>query len=301
MSFGNQVSLELIRNMIASSFAFHFTSLDLSNNHLGIQECELLANGSSLVNLKILNVEGNGKLGDEGVQVLMSSRFLSNITQLVLRDVGIGDKGVEYIATCQNMSNLRVLYLGYNRIQGKEGCHLSNSPILSNLTDLELERNILDSSSFESIANCTHWTLSILNVNFNHIQQITRLDKASVKTKLMLRGNEIGPESAQVIAQCCHFSNLKYLDLSYNPIGPTGMKYIVNGPYLSNLEKLKVYRSCIEEEGGLSIAHHGMNLPKLRSLDVDGNGIGFHTLEMIKNNLKCLEKMYPKQCNFTGR
>lgn len=78
------------------------------------------------------------KMGDAGVEALISSSRLAGLTSLDLSYNGITAKGAQALAACPQLSNLRRLDMEYNFI-GPEGADaLANSPYLSNLTKLDL-------------------------------------------------------------------------------------------------------------------------------------------------------------------
>lgn len=78
------------------------------------------------------------KLGDAGVEALISSSRLAGLTSLDLSYNEITTKGAQALAACPQLSNLRRLDMEYNFI-GPEGTEaLANSPYLSNLTKLNL-------------------------------------------------------------------------------------------------------------------------------------------------------------------
>lgn len=89
--------------------------------------------------------------------------------------------------------------------------------------------------------------------------------------RLLLYKNEIGAEGAKALAESPSLAGLRELDLGNNKIGKEGAAAIAASPHLQGLEVLGLARCSIGKEGAASIA---AAFPRLRSLDLIGNGIG---------------------------
>lgn len=114
--FGNQKrSLTLFEKFVRARLLLNPKLLRLVDMDLTWFETAYLSQYPGLENVEDLDLRKN-KLGDEGLDALLSSDKLDNITKLDLRNNQITRKGMEILAQSGKMGDLQVLDMRSNRI-----------------------------------------------------------------------------------------------------------------------------------------------------------------------------------------
>lgn len=114
--FGSQVrSITLFEKYIKARLTLNPKVLNLSNKEITPFEAAYLSQYPGLENVEILDLRKN-KLGDEGLEVLLSSDKIRNIQKLDLRNNQITRKGMELLSNTTNLLNLESLDLRVNKL-----------------------------------------------------------------------------------------------------------------------------------------------------------------------------------------
>lgn len=144
-----------------SSHLSSLRSLKLGSNHIGARGAKALADAASLSSLAWLNLQGNKKIGREGVDALVHSEALA-LKGLSLSFCELGDDEAKLIANSPRMESLERLMLDYNNI-GYEGVRaLAESPYLSNLQALSLSGEVSsDLRCLECLANASNMSATV--------------------------------------------------------------------------------------------------------------------------------------------
>ena len=101
--------------------------------------------------------------------------------------------------------------------------------------------------------------------DFEGVKALAESPYLSNLTYLDLAGNRMGPEGAKALAESHYLSNLTTLDLSCNEIGSEGAKALAESPYLSNLTTLDLAGNRMGPKGAKALAesHYLSNLTSL--------------------------------------
>ena len=114
--FGTRTrSLTLFEKFVRARLLLNPKLLRLVDMDLTWFEIAYLSQYPGLENVEDLDLRKN-KLGDEGLDALLSSEKLDNIKKLDLRNNQITRKGMEILAASGKMENLQVLDMRSNRI-----------------------------------------------------------------------------------------------------------------------------------------------------------------------------------------
>jgi len=139
-------------------------------------------------NGKTLNLSGK-KIGDKGVEILLSKDFLKKVTKLDLR---------------------------YNKISEKGAKRMATSKAFGKLKSLELKHNYLLDIGAEALAQSKGFSnLEKLSLGWNEIRDAGALAFATTKTfpklkKLDLRGNFLADETKNTLKKdLAHLKSLK--------------------------------------------------------------------------------------------
>lgn len=139
-------------------------------------------------NGKTLNLSGK-KIGDKGVEILLSRDFLKKVTKLDLR---------------------------YNKISEKGARRMAQSKAFGKLQSLELKHNYLLDNGAVALAQSKGFpNLGKLNLGWNEIRDAGALAFADTKTlpklqKLDLRGNFLSDETKNTLKKyLAHLKSLK--------------------------------------------------------------------------------------------
>ena len=152
--------------------------IKLSTDKLFIQQ--LSNNG------KTLNLAGK-KIGDAGVEVLLSHDILKKVSKLDLRYNKITEKGARIMAESQSLSKIKTLEMRHNFLSDAGAVLLAQSENFNNLKTLKLGWNEIRDAGALAFAK----------------QKIAKLNK------LDLRGNFLSEETKTALkSSLSHFKSL---------------------------------------------------------------------------------------------
>jgi uncharacterized protein (TIGR02996 family) len=211
-----------------SSHFSGLSTLDLTNNHVGPAELQMLAASPHLAGLTVLRLGGNG-VRDAGARALADSPYVTRLVELDLHKNSIGGPGIQALAGSANLVHLTVLDLSENYVGLESVRALTASPHLSRLTCLRLKSNQLDGEAVRLLAASPHLSrLSILNLDDNALNDgglsaLLASPRLSRLSELYVRNNGIGSSGAErlaaLLADSPRFARLRKLDLRGNPLG----------------------------------------------------------------------------------
>ncbi|KAF0980145.1 hypothetical protein FDP41_013359 [Naegleria fowleri] len=143
-------------------------SLSISANNINQEGAQYLSQpGTSLQNLTELDLNFC-KIGDDGLEKLMSGHCIQNVTDLSLRGNDISERGIEFLAhpkkrPFQIYAKLQFLDLSQNSIGDtgvKKLVNFSNEQ-LSHLRDLNLFGTDIGDEGMQAVMNCEQWKKSL--------------------------------------------------------------------------------------------------------------------------------------------
>ncbi|MEM1350045.1 MAG: hypothetical protein AAGI01_15900, partial [Myxococcota bacterium] len=182
----------------------------------------------------------------EGVAAaLAASPYVLGLQRLDLYHNELGPTGARALAAA-TMPSLEHLDVAINEL-GPDGARaLLASPLMERLVHLDLSHNHLDATLHEPLTE--------------------HADSLEPLRELVLRGNELGDEGAELLAQLSLVRRLRLLDLYHNDIGPRGVGALVDHHALVGLEVLDLSYNDIGEDGARALDHP--SLARLRRLVV---------------------------------
>lgn len=179
--------------------------------------------------IKIVDISGNIKLGDNGVKMLADLAELDKLETLIAEKSNIGDLGAQALAT---MTGLRVLNVCHNHIGFKGAEALSNMK------------------------------LHTLDIAFNLIEDAAALALASSKTIRILdvRGNDIQDLNSRVSSAFARMNTLQHLNIAHNPIRDEGVKILIKSDSIHHLNIKNVEMGPIGKEAVAKLLSSGENM-----------------------------------------
>ncbi|KAG2381528.1 hypothetical protein C9374_006517 [Naegleria lovaniensis] len=308
-----RASVEAIGN---SKTLTNLTILDLAYNKIQACDVECLTQSSNMKNLTLLDLSHNA-VRLVGARCIASSKYLNNIRTLNLANA-IDDEGVKVLITSRSMSNLTQLNLEgvYSpRITPKHPFPMFASSVFnSSLTHLSIQIRFVVPKAFMKDITVLH-NLQYLKLSFSpididgakelaahesskriktlhlicckiseeagallmqspHLVNLTSLNLSGNQldgtllfnlsmyttihfeklTSLDLSSNGIKSDGAVLMSQCSRLlRNVKELNLNYNTINDQGLSALASSKYLSNLTILKLSSNGIGDYGVASL------------------------------------------------
>ncbi|EFC42047.1 hypothetical protein NAEGRDRAFT_70103 [Naegleria gruberi] len=239
---------ECIEKMQQSKLALSLKTLKLRGN--SITNIDL----SKFPNLTSLYL-GQNKLSLDSIRKNFSEMRLDY--KLVYLDVsgnGMSNEGLSMISMSKNL-NLSTLKIGFNRaISNSSTDHFYfNGMKSSHLTHLDLENLHLNSDCIQSLCSNPLSNLTELNLARNLIgnegvRHLSNCNQLKSLHTLLLDYNKIGNEGVKHLAHSQNLSNLKLLFLSQNYINDEGANMLAKSNCLRNIVFLD-----LSENGHISI------------------------------------------------
>lgn len=133
--------------------------------------------------------------------------------------------------------------------------------------------------------NLKHLTISFCNIQDSGLAQIISNDFPRLET-LCLTRNHVTCEGIKALAASNHFPKLKTLYLVSNSVDVEGMTAFAASPHFSQLEELKFSHADNFEnfDQQLEVFASSPNFPRLRSLNLEANRIGFRGMQALANS-----------------
>ena len=117
--FGKKVrNITLFDKHIRARLLFNSKVLNLAGQEITPVEAAYLSQYPGLENVEKLDLRKN-RLGDDGLEVLLSSEKIKNVRNLDLRNNQITRKGMILLSETKNLSNLEYLDLRVNKLGKK--------------------------------------------------------------------------------------------------------------------------------------------------------------------------------------
>ncbi|MEM7249007.1 MAG: gala protein [Acidobacteriota bacterium] len=210
-------------------------------------------------------------VGPSGLQrVVERMRPSSGVRHLLLGLNGLGDAGAERLAEGLDGSHLETVFLGCNRI-GVEGLSALTPALEANprLRGLWLKRNPIGDEGARDVARLLRRheslrTLDLVNTGLGP-EGLAEIVEALVEDdrpleRLYLGGNQLGLESAELLARLVSESKLTELFVSANRLGDDGCRVLAEALEGSELRVLSLASNGLGPDG------LGFLLPRLGQL-----------------------------------
>lgn len=182
-------------------------------------------------------------VGARGLAALVSSRSLSNLSEVSVGGRTVGPREAEAIASAP-VPRLKHLDFELAEVGDRGAIAVARSPGMADLEVLRLEDNKVGPEGAEAVAASPHLRkLRELSLGSNRIGDrgaIALANSPVVETLecLDLGWARIKADGVKALAKSPRLANLRYLDLAENNFGPEGAKALAESPHLSNLQCL---------------------------------------------------------------
>lgn len=193
-------------------------SLRLIFKHSETAFCHILANASTLINLKELDLGGT-QLAYEALETLSNSPHLTNLEKLDLSGVSLNQND-QFLLTpfISKPNQIKKLMLSETGLDDNNLIEIARSPHLSQLQKLEISRNKITSRGVEGIAISSYMrNITYLNLSQNTIE---------------------AQDGFWTLLNTVYMANLTYLNLSQNYICNSTGLCVISSIHLSNLIQL---------------------------------------------------------------
>jgi uncharacterized protein (TIGR02996 family) len=237
---GCQVFPWALRRLATAGGLTRLRELDLSDNPLGDEGAQILAQADGWRELRTLKLGGGWqtdyttRIHAAGAAALAHSPILANLTALDLSENDVGDGGIIALAQSPHLSQLVSLSVRGNDIGGiaESGVQaLVASANLSNLRRLDLRNNAMEAwAARNMVENFRLDGLQDLDLggclSTAGVRAVAAARKLRGLRSLGLSGSSLRDDSAYVLAGSPHLGGLQCLDLRDNPLSPAGRRHL---------------------------------------------------------------------------
>jgi uncharacterized protein (TIGR02996 family) len=205
-----------------------------------------LAQSVYLNKVRVLDLNEGNRIGNHGVESLMKSPYLANLTELKLARNSLGSAGVRAVTESGQLRHLEVLILDHNDLFDDGLRYLAASPNMSGLLHLDLERTRTGNDGVRALARSPYLSrLRKLHLSGNLLtdEGLEALCGSNVLTDvrdLFLHSNAITDRGVEALADSPQFARLERLHLRQNQIGDAGALALARSPYLGEVRELYV-------------------------------------------------------------
>jgi len=326
------------RKLVKENINPELTSLVLYNKKLKDDDIKYLSQCDFLVKLTKLDLRNNDTLTETGInyfsncifidklttfklkwnfhdiigiEYLLKTNFLKNLTELDLSHLDIGDKAIELFSNCIYLENLTYLNLSHNLINQEGLEYLSDISFLKNLESLNLSNNNLIEVKFyrlKHLFNLKYFDLSdskivLLELSDNHIELIS-LDLSGNHIDWVFNYMALPKLEKFNLSRCgiayngirifCSLTTIFYpvkeLNLKENTLTNEGLYQLAKCDVLTSLNKLNLCQNKIEPRGIENLIK--CSFKQITYLDLSENEISNEGLEHLsKCGFKCLMEL----------
>ena len=207
-------------------------------------------------------------ISSDDVKIICNYPGIKTVRVLDLADNQVNDEALPVLFESENLAQLEELYLGINFLIGEGLTEIacSSQIKLGNLKKLVISDNRLTDASVADF---------IRSKNFPNLESLD------------VGWNEVGNETAKALGDATSFSGLKTLILERSYIELEGLKEMVQGDLMDQLQELNISANKLKDEAVQMIA----TTPKWKSLKIlrlSQNMFGVKTSLIKKKNLVSL-------------
>ena len=184
-------------------------------------------------------------ISSDDVKIICNYPGIKTVRVLDLADNQVNDEALPFLFESENLAQLEELYLGINFLIGEGLTEIacSSQIKLGNLKKLVISDNRLTDTSVADF---------IRSKNFPNLESLD------------VGWNEVGNETAKALADATSFSGLKTLILERSYIELEGLKEMVQGDLMDQLQELNISANKFKDEAVQMIA----TTPKWKSLKI---------------------------------
>ena len=289
--------------------------LNLWDNKISDAGAIALARCPDLHNLQTLQLGWN-RIGPAGAKELAHSPYLQNLQELLLYHNDVEDQGAQAIAQgswqlssvnmCNNQltkattavmaeslnfHNVSTLHIGCNNLTSEGFQNLTKLPLLKNLN---IRLNNVSGEDLVHFSNKAFPELDYLGIEDNPItdkgmEAIIQYGILQKTACLNLIECQLTPASMKLLANSK--AKVTEIRLSGNDLGDEGLKFLLDGPFLSSVERLHLQWNNISRTG-VEMLCRSNKLDRLCYLNLQGNNLNATDIPMIKAELPQIREIY---------
>jgi uncharacterized protein (TIGR02996 family) len=272
-----------------------------TDTRIGPRGARALANARSITRLTTLNLDSQA-IHDSGAGDICCASWAAGLEVLELGNNGLSDDTPRTLQRGARLNSLHTLDLSRNHLTPAGIRTLTTGVRLEGLKSLSLGNNlVLDAGVRSLVESACFGRLSHLNLWAGGLSDLgcaivcraasalqaldLSVSGAGPETFLALRatppgrlqdlnlsGCHIGPEQAVLLGQVGPLPELRNLHLGRNPLGPAGIRALLNGPLITTVTDLDLDQCKLGDEGAEMLA--GSKIPAgFRFLRLTENGI----------------------------
>jgi Leucine-rich repeat (LRR) protein len=168
-------------------------------------------------------------ISNDDVKIICNYSGVKTVKVLDLTDNQINDEALSVLFESENLGQLEELYLGINFLigQGLSDIAVSSQIKLRNLKKLIISDNRLTDASVADF---------IRSKNFPNLEYLD------------VGWNEVGNQTAKALGEATYFSGLKALILERSYIEIEGLKEMVQGDLMNQLQELNISSNKLKDE-----------------------------------------------------
>ncbi len=240
---GNQIGALELEKLLASPFLAKLRDLVLRNEEVRDASIQVLCRSKVLNQLQELDLHGN-QFDANGMEELTRSQKLQRLQYLDLSRNRLGAAGAQILADCRDLPELQILNLSQIELSAQGLRSLALGQPRPELRQLFLKENPVGNEGVEALAGSPHFpVLELLDlgeceIGRSGLRQLISSSHFPHLRCLRIPENRFAWESLGYWKECYSLVDLKWLDVSRNPLGDEGVKNLVSSPLLSSLTRV---------------------------------------------------------------
>ena len=205
------------------------------------QDAGRLAKSPHLEHVRVLDFENGNRVSNAGLEALMQSPYLANVSTLKLQGNALGSAGARAITQSPFMRHLKALDLSRNDLYDAGLISVAEAPHFGGLWSLDLERTRIGDTGLRALAESRGLPrLIYLDVSGNQITDdgVAALAASAVLggvRELYMYANNIADRGAAALAASAHLGRVEDLFLHQNTIGDAGAEALARSPHFERL------------------------------------------------------------------
>ena len=269
----NLVSLEICHGgldertfatLLAGSNLNHLERLRIPGNGLDDEVLYELA-GSSLRSLRLLDLNQNSLLCEDGLEALVNSPVSASLEELRFCGIGLPE-GHNVFGNARFMTSLRRLILSGCRLTDEDVVDIFGTPNMAKLEKLNLSNNVFGDRALDALAHSMHirglrhLDLSRTGITSAGVARLMRSPAVSALVSLDLSETAIDDEALVAIAESNHLGRLRSLSFRHTDVSYKGWQALSSSPNAHYLEQIGVFGSSLSVPGVLELVARSEHL-----------------------------------------
>lgn len=265
MHIAGNKSPKFLTSLLLNKSMKNLKDLNLENNGLIGEHFNKLLNSDNMLNVKYLNL-GSNILGLDGVESLRKSDKLISLSWLFMQNCSINSNQIKTLAQSEKIKNITHFYLGKNPIGDNGLLALLSSELISHTGELGIVHMDFNDCSITSegiINSFSNGYLSnkIIDFRNNEISAIAQLilrnigDSNFIIEKLIMGASDINAIADSPELLSLNVLNLNGSNSTENDLVDS-IKYLMNSKNVVNIKEFNFSSTKIGDDGLLEIFNH---------------------------------------------